>query len=112
LLDHHLATFDGWLQAYLISLSAGSLFLAVLTLLDPLDLKEYNWTQLPVILQDPFLFISDNLLDLIVKMKENIEFSWVVSKFLMDRERAGFFWVNSQKYVDLARCILEILHDK
>ena len=29
----------------------------------------------------------------------------------MDRARAGFFWVNSQTYVDLARYILEFLHD-
>ena len=85
--------------------------LTVVTLLDQLDPKEYNWTQHPVILQD--LFISDNsTLDLIERMKENIEFSQIVSKFLMDRERAGLFWVNSQKYADLARYLLEFLHNK
>jgi len=84
--------------------------LTVVTLLDQLDPKEYNWTQHPVILQD--LFISGNFLDLIDRMKANIEFSQIVSKFLMDRERAGLFWVNSQKYVDLARYLLEFLHDK
>ena len=42
----------------------------------------------------------------------NIEFSRIVSRFLMDRERAKSFWVNSQKYGDLARCILEFMCDK
>jgi len=41
-----------------------------------------------------------------------IELSRILSTFLMDRERAGFFWVNSQKYTDLARYILEFLRDK
>ena len=84
--------------------------LAVVTLLDQLDPKEYNWTQHPVILED--LFISDNLLDLVDRMKANTEFSQIVSKFLMDQERAGLFWVNSQKYANLARYLLEFLHNK
>jgi hypothetical protein len=113
LLDHHLATFDAWLQVHFMSLfpSSQSYYcLTVVTLLDQLDSKEYNWMQHPVILED--LFISDNLLDLIDRMKTNIEFSQIVSKFLMDRKRAGLFWVNSQKYADLARYLLEFLHNK
>ena len=113
LLDHHLATFDGWLQVHLMSLfpsSQSHYCLTVVTLLDQLDPKEYNWTQHPVILQD--LFVSDNLLDLVGRMKTNTEFSQIVSKFLMDQERAGLFWVNAQKYADLARYLLEFLHDK
>jgi hypothetical protein len=116
LLDHHLATFDGWLQAHLMSLSASSRswphYLAVITLLDQLDPKGYNWKQLPVMLQDPFLSISnDKLVDLFGGAKTSIEFSRILSKFLMDRERAGFFWVNFQTYADLAGYILEILRD-
>ena len=113
LLDRHLATFDGWLQVHFMSLfpsSRSRYCLTVVTLLDQLDPKEYNWMQHPVILQD--LFVSNNMLDLVGRMKANIEFSQIVSKFLTDRERAGLFWVNSQKYADLARYLLEFLHDK
>ena len=95
-----------------MSFYRGSYFLAFVTLLDQLDPKEYNWKHLPFILQDPFLSIPDKLLDLFGGTKEKIEFSRIVSKFLMDRERAGFLWVNSQKYADLARYILEFLRDK
>jgi len=42
----------------------------------------------------------------------NIEFTQIVSKFLMNRHRAGSLWVNSHTYADLATSILEILHDK
>ena len=113
MLDHHLATFDGWLQVHFMSLfpsSQSRYCLTAVTLLDQLDPKEYNWMQHPVVLQD--LFISDNLPDLIGRMKTNVEFSQIVSKFLMNQERAGFFWVNSQKYADLARCILGFMRDK
>ena len=51
-------------------------------------------------------------LELFGETELRIEFSRIVSKFLMDRERAGFFCVNSQKYADLARRLLEILCDK
>ena len=89
--------------------SPGSHFLTILTLLDQLDPEDYDWMQLPVLLQHPLSLVSTYVLDL---TKENIEFSQIVSRFLMDQERAGFFWVNSQKYADLARHILEILSDK
>jgi hypothetical protein len=115
LLDYSLALFDGWLKEYLIFLSASPrphYCLAVVTLLDQLDPKEYNRERVSVILHDPFLLVPDKLLDLIGGTKANIEFSRMVSKFLMDRERAGFFWVNSQNYADLARFILEFLRDK
>ena len=65
--------------------SAGPNFLAVVTLLDPLDPKEYKSTQLPMILQDPDLSLFDNLFDLIGGIDGNMEFSRIVSKFLMDR---------------------------
>ena len=87
-------------------------YLAVITLLDQLDLKEYNWRQLQVILQDsPVQFILD-MHGLFGGMKTNIELSRLVSNFLMDRKRARSFWVNSQKYADLARHILEFMHVK
>ena len=89
--------------------SPGSHFLTILTLLDQLDPEDYDWMQLPVLLQHPLSLVSTYVLDL---TKENIEFSRIVSRFLMDQERAGFFWVNSQKYADLARHILKILSDK
>ena len=58
-------------------------------------------------------------LDLLIKLgdlfgdrKANIEFLRIASKFLMDRERAGSFWVNSHKYANLARYLLKFLRDK
>ena len=115
LLDYHLATFDRWLQRELLPISSWSwrYYLAAITLLDQLDPKEYNWRQLRVILQDPFLFIPDkSLQDLFGGTKTNIEFSRIVSKFLLDRERARSLWVNSQTYADLARQVLEFMCDK
>ena len=112
LLGHHLATFDGWLQAHLMSSSASSRFhyLAVITLLDQLNPKEYNWQRLSVILQCRLLPVK--LFVLFHRMKANIELSRIVSQFLMDRGRARLFWVNSQRYIDLTRDILEFLRDK
>ena len=92
--------------------SPESHFLEIITLLDQLDPEDYNWMQLPVLLRNPLSLVTTNVLALFGRTKENIEFSRMVSKFLMDRERAGFFWVNSQKYTDLARHILEFLYDK
>jgi hypothetical protein len=92
-------------------------YLAVVTLLDHLDPREYIWETLWVILHnihdvmDDPLFIC-NPLDLFGRTESQMEFSRVVSTFLMDRERAGVFWVNSQNYADLARYILEFLRDK
>ena len=115
LLDHHLATFDRWLQPHFISLRASTrswrYYLTVITLLDQLDQKEYNWKPLSVILQHEFPFTSDKALDLF-QDTTTIEFSRIMSKFLMDRQRAKSFWVNSQKYGDLARHILEFVCDK
>ena len=114
LLDHHLATFDGWLQAQfmpLFSLSQ-SHYLAVVTLLDQLDPKEYNWEQLSVILEGHSLFSPKEFVFLFDGTKSNKEFSGLASKFLMDRDRAGSFWVNPQTYVNLAMPILKILHDE
>jgi len=118
LLDHHLAAFDGWLRAYFMSDSFASessrshCYLAVVTLLDQLDPKEYNWQRVSVILQRP-LPISPPMLDLLFGgTKANIEFSRIMSKFLVDRERSGLLWVNSQTCVGLAKYILDLLHDK
>jgi hypothetical protein len=117
LLDHHLATFDGWLRAKFMYLSGSSrihYYLTAVTLLDQLDPKEYNWQQVSVILQGrlPNVFIR-KLDDLFGGTEVNMEFCRIVSNFLMDRERAGFFfWVNSQKYAHLAMYLLEFLRDK
>ena len=116
LLDRHLAAFNGWLQAHFMPLSAPSqshYYLTIVTLLDQLDPKEYNWRLVSVILQGrlPSVLLR-KLRDLFGGTTANKEFSWIVSKFLMDRERAGLLWVNSQKYADLARYILKFLRNK
>ena len=113
LLDRHLATLETWLQAYFKSLSVPSwsyYHLTVVTLLDQLDPKEFRWRQVEEILQATNLPVKFS--DLFDDTGLNIEFTRIVSEFLMDRDRAGFFWVNSQTYVDLARYILEFLRDK
>ena len=92
-------------------LSPGSHFLVVVTLLDQLDLEEYDWNWLSVILQVPLPLIPPAL-DPPDGTKLNIEFTRILSKFLMDRDRAGSLWINSQNYADLASCILEFLGDK
>ena len=75
---------------------------AVITLLDQLDLKEYNWRQVSVILQVQLPIIPPaKFLDLFDETKSNKELSRIVSKFLMDQDRAGPLWVNHQIYVDL-----------
>jgi hypothetical protein len=94
-----------------ISLQPWRYYLAVITLLDQLDPKAYNKMQLPLILQRTYLFMLDGSLRLFGGTKKNIEFSQIVSKFLMDRGRAKSLWVNSQNYADLARHILEFMHD-
>jgi len=95
---------------YFSALSRIHCYLQAVTLLDQLDPKEFNCQQVSVILQDRSPSAQLHLL--FGGTKSNIEFSQIVSRFLMDRERAGFFWVNSQKYADLARYILELLRDK
>jgi len=118
LLDHHLATFDTWLHAHLMPLNARSwphYHLAVVTLLDQLNPKQFDWHQVSVILQHQLTFtLPDEVSALFGRMgfKLNIEFTWIVSKFLMDRDRAGSLWLNSHIYADLATYILEILRDK
>jgi len=84
-------------------------YLTAITLLDQLDQKEYNWKKLPVILQGLFPFIPLNLFG---GTNTDIEFSRIVSKFLMDRDRAGILWVNPHVYVNLATYLLKILHDE
>jgi hypothetical protein len=115
LLDRHLAAFDAWLQVEFKYRSSPRIhyYLAVVTLLDQLNPKEFNWQRVLVILQHqlPF-FPSDKFLDLFDEPEANIELSRIVSKFLMDRKRAGSFWVNSEKYADLAMYLLKFLCDK
>jgi hypothetical protein len=118
LLDCHLATFDAWLHAHFMPLHATLLshsYLAAVTLLDQLNPKHFDWSQVSVILQhqlpstlnNKFFFLLDGM-----GVKLNIEFTRIVSKFLMDQDRAGSLWVDSHKYADLASYILEILRDK
>ena len=84
-------------------------YFAVVTLLDQLDPKEYNWQRVSVILQGRLPIVPSKLPDL---FGGAIEFSRIVSKFVTDRERAGLFWVDSQTYINLALYILEFLRDK
>jgi len=95
-------------------MSLGSLFFAVVTLLDLLDPKECNWLQLQALLQERCGLISnhDVLLDLIVRIKASIEFCRIVSKLLIDQDRARSFWVNSQTYMNLAMHLLKFLSDR
>ena len=113
LLDRHLATLETWLQAYFKSLSVPSwsyYHLTVVTLLDQLDPKEFRWRQVEEILQASNLPVKFS--DLFDDTGLNIEFTRIVSEFLMDRERAGSLWVNSYKYAGLTTYILEVLCDK
>ena len=88
-------------------------YLAVVTLLDQLDLKEFNWERISVILFAQLAPVSPTeFLDLFGGTKSNMEFSRIVSKFLMDRDRAGLLWVSPQTYVNLVTQILKILHAK
>jgi hypothetical protein len=118
LLDRHLATFDRWLQVYFVSLTASSrvhhYYLAVVTLLDQLDPKEFQWRQVSVILQHQIPTIPpDKFLELFDAGTElNMEFIRMMSNFLMDQDRAGSLWVDSHKYAGLATFTLEILRDK
>ena len=116
LLDHHLATFDTWLYARLMPLNATSqshCHLAVVTLLDQLNPEQFDWYQFSAILQHQLTSPHiRNLYILFDRTKLNIEFSRIVSKFLMDRDRARSLWINSHKYADLATYILKILGNK
>jgi len=90
-------------------------FLAVIALLDQLDPEEYTcyWETFEVILQEASQIIPGRTYDpLDGTRKLNIEFIPILSKFLKDRDRAQSLWVNSQKYANLARCLLELLRDK
>ena len=99
-----------------MSVSASSLshyYLAVVTLLDQLDPKEYSSQQISVILRGRIPNVLLNkLLDLFGRTKENVEFSRIVSRFLMDRDRSESLWVNLQTYVNLATPFMKILRDK
>jgi len=119
LLDRHLAAFDIWLQAYLMSLTAISrphYYLTVVTLLDQLNPKDFHWQPVSAILRHQLpglsIILPNKVADLFPGPKLNIEFIQIVSKFLMDRDRAGPLWLNSHNYADLATYILDILHDK
>jgi hypothetical protein len=98
-----------------MSLSASSRtldYLTVVALLDQLDPKEYDLAQFPVLLQHSSEFVSEKLRYLITRMKANMKFSQIVSKFLMDRDRAGPLWVDSQMYANLAMHLLKLLCDE
>ena len=116
LLDRHLATFDTWLLAHFVSSTVSSrplhYYLTVVTLLDQLDLKRFNWRWVSVILQHQLPFLPHKFIDLFNGTKCNIEFVQIVSKFLMDRDRAGSLWLKSYDYAGLGMYVLEILRDK
>ena len=97
-----------------MSSSLGSHFIAIVTLLDQLHPEEYDWQQVWVILQSqsPLIFYYAKLFYLFGEMKANIEFSRMVSKFLMDRDRAGSLRVDSQTYANLAMYLLKFLSDR
>jgi hypothetical protein len=112
LLDRHLATFDLWLQAQFMYLSASSRshFLAVITLLDQLDPKQYDWECFSLLLEgQPSSAGPITFFVLFNGTNSNIEHSRMMSKFLMDRNRAGSLWVNLQTYVNLATQLLNFL---
>jgi hypothetical protein len=116
LLDHHLATFDTWLHACFLPLNAISRplhYLLIGTLLDQLNPKHFDWYLVSVILhgQSP-PDLPYKLFVLFDVANFNIEFIRIVSKFLMDRDRAGPLWLDLYKYADLATYILGILRDK
>jgi len=90
----------------------GSYFLAVLTLLCQLDPKENSYELFRVILRDRLLPVNLSPDPFDRTKANNIEFSQIVSKFLTDRGRARSLWVSPQKYADLARYLMEFLHDK
>ena len=96
-----------------LSASSRSHYLAVFSLLNQLDPKEYNWKGLSVVLQGhlPIVPPPDRSLDPFGGTKLNIQFNQIVSNFLMDRDRAGS-WVNPQTYVNLATRFLKIMRDK
>jgi hypothetical protein len=95
-----------------LSASSRSHYLAVCTLSDQLDLNEYNWHRIWLLLEGQLLFPPENLHVLFDEINSNTEFSQIVSKFLMDRDQAGSLWVNLQMYVNLATQLLNILCDK
>jgi len=99
-----------------MSFPAESHFFAVITLLDQLDPKAYNGKGLSMILRHQFhvpnLDFVPYMLGGDIDGKLNIEFTQIVSKFLMDRVRAGSLWVTPQMYVNLTTRVLEILHDE
>jgi hypothetical protein len=113
LLDHHLPTFDRWLHAHFMPLNATfwlNYYLAVIALWDQLNPKQFDWHQVSVILQHPLPFtLHEKLPGLFDEKGVNIEFIRIVSKFLMDPDRAGF---NFHIYGGLAKHVLEILGDK
>jgi hypothetical protein len=118
LLDRHLLTFDRWFQAHLMYLTASSwphYHLTVVALLDQLDPKIFDWSQVEAILQYPWSSMPSNsrkLHNLFLGPTFNMDFIRIVSKFLTDRDRAGSLWLNSYHYADFATYILEILGDK
>jgi len=98
-----------------MSSSLGSHFFAIYTLLDLLDPEEFNSMSLAALLhlvEGRLPLLPYFLHTLIGMMKANIEFPGIVSKFLMDQDRAGSLWVNSQTYVNLAMHLFKFLSDR
>ncbi|KIM44125.1 hypothetical protein M413DRAFT_375322 [Hebeloma cylindrosporum] len=120
LLDHYLSVrWHGFRERlpHLIFHSSSRthlIHLAVVTLLDQLDPTERDWHGFSMILDEEISNKSllsiredlDNLFGCTESRKAGLR---ILSRFLMDRERAGLFWVNSQTYVELAKILLETL---
>jgi len=103
-----------WLAGYS---SLALVYLSCVTVyLNQLDPEEYNhyWKTSEAVILRRTLDIVPNTFDPlgVTTRKLNIEFIRILSKFLKDPDRARTLWVNSQKYADLVRYLLELLRNK
>ena len=123
LLDRHSTAFDEWLREELLfrwgSFSEMSHFLTTVTLLDQLNVDPagFDWQVLSVLVENKW--ITEGLISVAHTLskpvrlfdgtKSQVAYLRVVSKFLMDRQRAGDFCVDSSAYTKLTMRLLDIL---
>jgi len=114
---------DTWLRDQLlpwVSSPVLSYFLTGVTFLDELVLEEFHWDTFSVIVDNEVTArsveeIADDLgwlVGLFDRREPQSAFPRMFSQFLMDQKRAWSFGVNPQKYTNLAKRLLGILHDK
>ena len=112
---------DGWLRGQLLPSESSPLlpyFLTGVTFLDHLVLEEFTWQTFSRIIQNgetrpqKMVVALDWLVDLFDRKGSYSTFPRIFSQFLMDQARAGPLWVNSRRYVNLAKKIVKILRDK